>query len=451
MPEPMIYRVDDVPPAPTLLVLSLQHMLFMFAASAFPAMLVREIGGDLEMAAALVSLTMMIAGIGSVLQGLRFKYLGCGYLCPNVCGPSYLGASLQAAWLGGIPLMRGMILFAGLIEMGLAPVVKRLRFMFPPVVVGLVVAMVGVSVVSIATSNFFGVAYSGDTMRWTDLVVGFVALLVMVGANIWGKGWVRLYCLLLGTLAGWGLALLLTPESLDSLAQVAAKPLLAIPTIPFGVFDISFDARLLMPFFIISICGSLKSFGNFLAAQQISEPELKEPSMRPIANGLLTDGLTTAAAGLMGALAVDTSSSNVGLAAATRACSRWIAVVAGVIFFFMAFMPMVTAAIATIPKPVLGASLLFAGSFMICTGLKEMLREEFDSRAIFTVGISLMIGLSTGFMPELYARFPDDMQSFFSDPMATTTLFSVLLYQIFNFDRLYLKKTPASAGETPPG
>lgn len=99
----------------------------------------------------------------------------------------------------------------------------------------------------------------------------------------------------------------------------------------------------------------------------------------------------------------------------------------------------------------LGASLLFAGSFMICTGLKEMLREEFDSRATFTVGISLIIGLSTGFMPELYARFPDDMQSFFSDPMATTTLFSVLLYQIFNVDRLYLKKPPANAGETPPG
>ena len=114
MADDMIYKVDDLPPPGPLLVLSVQHMLIMFAASSFPAMLVREIGGGVDVAAALVSLTMIIAGIGSVIQPLRWKYLGSGYLCPNLCGPSYLSASLQAAWVGGIPLMRGMILFAGL-------------------------------------------------------------------------------------------------------------------------------------------------------------------------------------------------------------------------------------------------------------------------------------------------------------------------------------------------
>lgn len=108
-------------------------------------------------------------------------------------------------------------------------------------------------------------------------------------------------------------------------------------------------------------------------------------------------------------------------------------------FTIMAFMPKITSAIATMPKPVLGASLIFAGSFMICAGLKDLVREEFNSRATFTVGISLIIGLSTGFMPELYARFPDSMQSFFTDPLATTTLFSIILYQVFHFDVLYLR------------
>jgi len=165
MQDTMVYKVNDMPPPAPLLVLSLQHMLFMFAASAFPAMLVREIGGDLEMAASLVSLTMIMAGIGSIMQASHIKYIGSGYLCPNLCGPSYLTASLHAAWIGGIPLMRGMVLFSGLIEMGLAPMVKKLKFMFPPIIVGLVVAMVGVSVVSIAAGNFFGVAYSGDSIR----------------------------------------------------------------------------------------------------------------------------------------------------------------------------------------------------------------------------------------------------------------------------------------------
>ena len=435
----MIYKLNDVPPPTVLLVLSIQHLLFMFAASAFPALLVREIGGDLQMAASLVALTMIIAGIGSIIQGTGLKRFGSGYLCPNVCGPSYLGASLHAAWMGGIPLMRGMIIFSGLIEMAIAPMVKKLTFIFPPLVVGLVVAMVGVSVVSIATSNFFGVAYSGDSLLWQDLLVGFVSLAAMVGTNIWGRGWLRMYCLLIGTLAGWLLALLITPKSLEDLVMVGTLPLVAVPSIPFNIWHITFDPALVAPFFIVSICGSLKSFGNFIAAQKISEPELTEPNMRKISDGIMGDGLTTALSGLMGALAVDTSSSNVGLAAATRACSRWVSVLAGVLFTIMAFMPKITSAIATMPKPVLGASLIFAGSFMICAGLKDLVREEFNSRATFTVGISLIIGLSTGFMPELYARFPDSMQSFFTDPLATTTLFSIILYQVFHFDVLYLR------------
>ncbi len=440
--EPMIYKVNDMPPPGPLVVLSIQHMLFMFAAASFPAMLVREIGGDVDTAAALVSLTMIIAGIGSIIQPMRWKYLGSGYLCPNLCGPSYLSASLQAAWMGGLPLMRGMLIFAGLIEMALAPVVKKLRFMFPPIIVGLVVAMVGVSIVSVATGNFFGVAFSGDSMRWEDLVVAIVALLVMVGANIWGRGWVRMYCLLIGTLAGWLLALLLTADSRAAFSVIESQPLFALPGIPFDVWDIRFNAGLALPFLIVSICGSLKSFGNLLAAQQISEPELKEPNLQPIAGGLMADGLTTALAGVMGALAVDTASSSVGLAAATRACSRWISTVAGVIFTVMAFMPKLTAAVATLPRPVLGASLIFAGCFMICAGLKEMMREELDTRAIFTLGISLFFGLSTGFMPDLYARFPAWLQTFFSDPLPTSTLFSILLYQLFYFDRLYFKPKP---------
>jgi NCS2 family nucleobase:cation symporter-2 len=249
-----------------------------------------------------------------------------------------------------------------------------------------------------------------------------------------------MYCLLIGTGIGWALALLLTPETLADLALVGSKPLLAFPSLPFDVRHITFDLGLVLPFIIISICATLKSLGNLLAAQQISEPELTEPDLRPISYGLMADGLITSLSGLVGALAVDTSSSNVGLAAATRACSRWICIAAGVLFMMMAFMPKIGAAIATIPKPVLGASLIFAGSFMICTGLREMMKETFDTRAIFTVGISIIIGLSTGFMPELYARFPEFMKSFFSDPLATTTILSVVLYQIFYFDLLYLKK-----------
>jgi len=78
----MIYGVDDVPKPGALTALAVQQMLLMFTAATFPAILVREIGGTMELASSMVALTMIAAGIGSIIQGLRLPFMGSGYLCP---------------------------------------------------------------------------------------------------------------------------------------------------------------------------------------------------------------------------------------------------------------------------------------------------------------------------------------------------------------------------------
>ncbi len=434
--QKIIYGVNDIPPWKDLLLLSFQQMLLLFTAATFPAMLVREVGGSLEESSSMVALTMIAAGIGSVIQASRTRWFGSGYLCPNVCGPSYLSVSMQAAWTGGFPLMRGMIIFAGLVEMGLAKAISRLRFLFPPVVTGLTVTMVGISVIPVSVTNFFGTRFAGDCFGWQDACVGAAALAVMVAANIWGKGSVKMYCLLLGVACGWLLALWLQPDALDNLKRIIHEPWVAFPVHRLDQLKLGFSYRLVVPFFIIAVCGSLKSFGNLLAAQKISEPELAELDMGPISRGLLADGFTTAMAGSMGAMAVDTSSSNVGLAAATGAVSRWIAICAGIIFAVLGFSPKLSLGISLVPAPVVGASLIFAVSFMICTGLQEMLSQKFDQRKIFAVGISLILGLGTGFVPGVFERMPHALQIFFAEPLSSTTILVVVLYQVFHLDEL---------------
>jgi len=430
------YGLNDVPPRRVLLLLAFQQMLLMFTAATLPAILVREIGGSLQQASTVVALTMIAAGVGSVIQASRNRWIGSGYLCPNVCGPSYLAVSMQAAWTGGLPLLRGMIIFAGLVEMSLARLIRRLRFLFPPVVTGLTVTMVGVSVIPVSVADFFGVRYSGDIFGWQDACVGAVALLVMVGANLWGKGSVKMYCLLLGVAAGWLVALWLQPDALDNLGRIAHVPWFSFPVHSLEDLRPTFSFRMVVPFLIISICGSLKSFGNLIAAQKISQPDLEEMDMEPISKGLLADGFTTAMAGGMGAMAVDTSSSNIGLAAATGAVSRWIAIVAGAAFAVLGFTPKLSLAIALVPGPVVGASMIFAVSFMICTGLREMFSVRFDQRKTFAVGISLILGLGTGLVPDVFQRMPHTLQTFFADPLSTTTILVVVLYQVFHFDEL---------------
>jgi len=435
MPQKYEYSVNEVPPFRHLLALSIQHVLLMFVSLSLPIIFASQINASVEFTAALVTFSMLAAGIGSILQSLRLPFIGSGYLCPNVCGPSYFSLSLTAAWTGGLPLMRGMIIIAGLMEMALAPLVQRLKHVFPTYIVGLVVAMVGISIIDASVTSLFGLSFRGDGIGSRDVLVGLFTLSVMVLSNVWGRGPAKMYCLLIGMLAGWIAALLFIPETRLVLGALQGKPLFSLPRMPYHLLDVAIDPKMLIPFVVIGISGSLKSFGNLLAAQRLSQPELKDPDFRPIRNGLMADGLSTVMAGVLGGMAVDTSSSNIGLAGSTKVLSRWLSMTAGIIFILLAFFPRFTTLLSLMPKPVLGASILFAGCFMIVTGLQEMFSESWEIRRTFVVGISLFFGLSTAFLPFLYARAPYVFRTFFTDPLPTTTLLAVLINQIINLDR----------------
>jgi NCS2 family nucleobase:cation symporter-2 len=433
------YGVNDVPPFQHLFILSIQHVLLMVMSLGLPILLANQITSNHEFASNLISFSMITAGLGSIVQSLGLPYIGSGYLCPNVCGPSYFSLSLSAAWTGGFPLMRGMIIFAGLVEMALAPVVNKLRNVFPNYIIGLVVAMVGISVVKSSVASFFGLAYHGDAIINLNIFVGIFSLFTMVLANLWGRGFLKMYCLLLGMILGWILSLIIMPDQLHSYSVIKNSALFALPHFSKAFRGIKFNFSMMIPFTVIAISGSLKSFGNLLAAQRISEPQLKKTNFIPIKKGLLADGFSTALAGVLGGVAVDTSSSNIGLAGSTKVVSRWISVSAGGIFIVLAFFPKLVTFLSLMPKPVLGASIIFAGCFMISTGLKEMFNEEWDQRKTFVMGISLFFGLSTAFLPGLFARTPKFINIFFTDPLPTTTILAVILNQIFNLDKIFKK------------
>ncbi len=155
-PPNLTYAVDDEPPLLTNLLLGLQHVFLITISLIFPVVIVRSIGGTPQEAEFMVSMSMLAAGVGTVLHALNRRGIGSGYLCPSLCGPSFLSASLLAANVGGLHLLFGMTSVAGLFEVLLSRWIHRLRVLFPPEVTGLVVAMVGISVIPTALTNFMG-------------------------------------------------------------------------------------------------------------------------------------------------------------------------------------------------------------------------------------------------------------------------------------------------------
>ena len=428
-PANLIYGVDDTPSPSVVLVLGLQHLVVVCGASVFAVAIVRGIGGTTGQAELLVQVSLLVAGIGTMLQALRTGPVGSGYLCPHVCGPSYLPASLLAAQTGGLSLMLGMTVLAGCFEALFARVLPRLRALFPPEIVGLVVMIVGLSLLPIAVSGFVGITATDPVSEVRELLVAGLTLVVMVGLSVWGQGAWRLYGVLIGLGAGYCAAYVggvLTALDLQSLHQA---PVLAAPSV--GTLGWSFDLALLVPFLLTGLASALKSVGDLTVCQKTNDAEWKRPNMGSISRGLLAEAIGTITAGLLGGVGQSTSSTNIAVSLASGATSRSIAFAAGSLLIGCAFLPKVATVFALMPTPVMGALLIFTASFMLIAGIQLISSRMLDTRKTFVVGISLLFGLSVNVLPQVYAQVPAQLAPLFSSPLSVTLVVAIGLNLLF--------------------
>ena len=399
-----------------------------------PVVLVAEIGGKLDQVRAVVGLTMMACGLGTILQAMRWRGIGSGFLCPNLCGPNFFASSVQAAWLGGLPLMRGMTIAAGVVEMIFARIVHRLEFLFPPEITGMVVLMVSVALVPLGVSKFLGINFAGEPIQTGNLAAAALTLLIMVGVNVWGKGKQKLYSVLIGMAFGYGLALLMGLMNPTQFHEALEARWLAFPVLD-GMWNISFRWSLLPTFAIVSICGALKSFGNLTLCEKINDDQWIRPDVERIGNGLMADAFCVTASGLLGGMASDTSASNVSLGSASGATSRWIGYAAGGLFIVLGFSPKLTALLSVMPAPVMGAILVFVVSFMIMSGLQIILSSKPEPTKTFVIGISLAFGLSLDILPDLYSQVSPWLRPLFDSSLTFATIVAVILNRLLRLGK----------------
>lgn len=425
-PSNLIYGVDEKPPIWITCFLALQHISIYTIGLIFPVIIGHEIGATSEQTTYLVSMSMLAGGIGAIVQALPRGAVGSGYLCPQVCGPSFLSASILAARTGGISLMLGMTMGAGALESLFSRILRRLRFMFPTEVTGLIVAMVGISIIGVADSYFLAV---GEADQARIIIISCLTLGIMVGLNIWSKGKLKMFCVLIGMVAGYVASYILGILTNIDLATISQAAPLSFPFLEHPGW--SFNLYLVGPFLIAMLCSSLKSVGDLTTCQKINDVKWKRPDMGNISKGILADALGCFSAGALGGFGQSTSSTNIGLSIATGATSRFIAYVAGVMLMVLAFCPKLGAVFAIMPKPVMGATLIFALSFMVVAGMQIIMSRMLDARKTMVVGLSLIFGLSVDVMPDVFTKVHPWVQPIFTSSLSTATVSAVLLNLIF--------------------
>lgn len=428
-PANLIYGVDEVPPRFFLVVLGIEHAALLIASLVATIFFGRAIGAGSSQIEALVNVGLIAGGIASILQATTRWGLGSGYFCLHTSSFIYFQSSVLAANTGGLSLVFGMTALSGFVEAALSRIMPRLRSLFPPEVSGLVVATVGVSLAPYAIRSLVGIGGEHLVSMPAEAAVGLITLGLIVGINVWSKSVFRLYSILIGIVVGYALSFALGIVPAEHLKNIRSVPFLALPHL--GHPGFSFDISFLVPFMIAALCASLKLTGDIVSCQKINDAEWKRVDMKSVARGLVADGLGTSIAGLLGGTGLASSSSNIGMAYASGATSRYLGYSTGLMFIALAFLPRISAVLTFMPKPVTGAIVMYSSCFMIVTGWSIIMTRMLDARKTFVIGLSLIMGMSVDAVPELYSGIPLALKPVFGSSLALSTITAVLLNLLF--------------------
>lgn len=434
-PSNITYWLNDSPPLGVTALSGLQHVGLVSIFLLVPVIACRQAGLAPEKIVDVLSLSMLVMAVGPLLQRLGRGGIGSGYLLPQIFAAPYLPAVVLALRAGGLPLWFGMTLFAGAVEILVSRLFRPLRPYFPPEVAGLVVLMIGVTVGMLGIRALFGFT-SPQPPSPVSLGVAVFTLALIISLNVWTRGATKLFCALIGMVAGYIAAVLLGVVPAAELARLTSEPLVRVPDV--GHIRWSFDASLMVPFAVAAVAASLRAMGDVTICQRTNDAAWVRPDMRTISGGALANGLCTALAGLLGTIGCNTSTSNVGLAAATGVTSRVVAYAIGAIYILLAFMPIGATVFVIMPGAVVGAVLLFAACLVFINGLNIIASRMLDARRTFVIGLSFMLGLAVDVMPSVFAGLPAPVRLFTSSSLLLGTFSALVLNVVF---RLGVKRT----------
>jgi len=438
-PTNLVYSVSETPPALTCFLNALQHIAINSGALIFPILIMRagEVSDDLVMN--VISLSLLATGIGTALQSLTLipfgreqLAIGCGYLLPNIPAVVYLPASILALKAGGMPLVFGMTLFGGLIEILLAQLVRWLRSFFPNEISGLCVLLIGILLCVLGVRLIFGL---GETTAQpaertlVDIALGGGTLALMLGLNVLFKKQVRMYCGIIGIFLGSIIAIFIGAFDEHAKTTLLATQFIHAPSLSFSLPNFQFS--LLLPFVISALVCCLKVMGDITTCQKINDRDWARPDMHSLRNGIVADGSATVISACLGCFAIQTSSASVGMSNATGVTSRRVGLWIAALLFALSFFPIVTAAFIAIPRPVIGAVIAFSGLFVMISGWQILTSGQLDARKNFVIGISLALALSREIFPAFYEGLPGLIQPIVSSSLCVGVTIALLLNAVF--------------------
>jgi uric acid transporter len=439
-----IHPVDERLPLGRLLPLALQHVLVMYAgAVAVPLIIGRAVNLPPEQVSFLISADLFACGLATIVQSLGFP--GVGIRLPVMMGVTFasVGPMLSMAATPGVGLLGiyGAVIGAGLFGVLAAPLISRLLPLFPPVVTGTIILVIGVSLMRVGINwaggglptvtrivdgtpaNFLNPAFGQPI----GLSVALFVLVVILSLIKWGKGFVANVAVLLGIVAGAALAAAMGLMHFDHVATAHWFDIV----LPFHFGTPEFHPIPIITMCIVMVVVMIESLGMFLALGEITGKPIDQADLT---RGLRADGVGTILGGIFNTFPYTSFSQNVGLVGVTGVRSRWITVTGGVMMLVLGLLPKMAALVEAVPQVVLGGAGLVMFGMVAATGTRILTGVDFKSNPnnLFIVAVSVGFGLIPVVAPPFFHNFPHELQPLLESGILLSAVVSVILNVYFN-------------------
>ena len=432
----LLLGLDDKPKPLIAFFAALQHLLAILVPILTPGLL---ICGALKVPAhettMILSMSLVISGIATFLQSKKVGPLGAGLLIVqgtsfNFIGPIMAIGSMMIA--NGTPYQQvmaaifGVVIAGAFIEMGVSRILPWVRKLITPLVTGVVVLMIGLTLIKeglISMGGGYGAMANGTFANSDNLIMSSVVLAIIIVLNRIPVVWIRSSAILLALVIGYILAGFMGHLDFTAFQQA---PIFQLPT-PLH-FGISFDWSLFLPFAFIYLVTSLEAIGDITATSKISkQPVTGETWMQRIKGGVLVNGFNSLIAGIFNTFPSSVFAQNNGVIQLTGVASRYVGIWIAALLVLLGLFPKIAGVVQAVPEAVLGGAVMVMFGAVAASGINILAGIKLDRRALLIIAISLALGLGVAQVPDFLKHMPELMRNIFSSGVATGGIAALLL------------------------
>ena len=416
----LTYGVDDNPSLSEKILFGIQHIFAAFGGIiVVPLVLSSALGFDTKTSTALISASILAAGLATIIQARGIGKIGSKVACIMGTDFTFVSPSITVGSTLGLPGIIGATILGAVFEVVLSFFIKPLMKLFPPLVTGTVVCLIGLTLLPVSIDWAAGGAGSADYGSIKNISIAMLVLIGTLLLNRYGKGMLSSASILIGMVVGY---IACIPLGLVDFSSVREASWVSFPKI--FEYGVTFDLKALLAFTPAYFVTAIETVGCLKAVGEVSEVEMDD---KRIGAGVLADGVGSMLGGVVGTLPNTTFSQNVGLIPLTKVASKHVAVMAGIILVLLGFLPKLAAIVNIIPQPVLGGVGIVMFGTVAAAGIKTLSKVKINERNLLIIATAIGLGLGVTFRPEFISQLPEGLKMIFTSGISTGTITALVL------------------------